>query len=269
MEIRDYLRPEFIDPDFSGRTKEEVLTKIAELAAMSDKLTDTNAADIAKALTDREEIGSTGFGNGIAIPHTRLQNIKGFVVGIILSKKGIDFDAVDGRKVKLFVFIIGPEEKRTEHIHILSSISRILKTDEARKSIMNAATSDEVIAKFLSYANPESRDFEMTKPRCLFSVFVQRQEYFSDILELFSAEVPGEITVIEGANAGRYLHTMPLFAGYWNERPSNFNRLILAVVDKSIMNDVVRRIQTILDSDNNGIHIAVQDLLYSWGHLDF
>ncbi len=261
MELRETLQ--FIDPAFDGRTKDDVLKRIAELVGDSD------SEDIYNALQEREMAGSTGFGNGIALPHARLESIDSFKVGIIVSQKGIDFDAVDGKKVRIFAFIVGPKEKRTEHISILSALSRVLKSEDARKDILAAKDSEDLRKRFLSHAAPETGKNMDNKPRCLFSVVIQRQEYFSDILELFSAEVPGEISVLEASNAGRYLHSMPLFAGYWNEKPDNFNRIILAVVDKTIMNDLVRRIQTILDGDNEGIHIAVQDLIYSWGKLDF
>jgi hypothetical protein len=84
------------------------------------------------------------------------------------------------------------------------------------------------------------------KGRCLFHVFVQNEEYFEDILQVFSAAVEDSIAAIETNAAGYYLHRLPLFAAYWAENHKGFCRLTLTVVDRDLCNDVIRRIRNAL-----------------------
>ncbi|MDY7029483.1 MAG: hypothetical protein SVR04_14425, partial [Spirochaetota bacterium] len=86
-----------------------------------------------------------------------------------------------------------------------------------------------------------------------------------------SSEVEGSITVIETQNAGEYLHRLPLFSTYWTEGSSTFNRLVQTVVPKSHCNNLIRRINMIEDtySDNPGVLITAQDLMYASGSIDF
>ena len=100
---------------------------------------------------------------------------------------------------------------------------------------------------------------------------IQREEYFDQVMQILSAEVEGEIAVLEAQNAGYYLNRMPLFSAYWGEDSGKFTRLIVAVADKAVCNDIIRRIYLVADDLDNtgGILIAVQDLLFAGGTLDF
>ena len=103
--------------------------------------------------------------------------------------------------------------------------------------------------------------------QCLFHVIIQREEHFDEILEIFSASVQGSVAVIEAKSAGAYLHRIPLFAAYWTEQPSSHSSIILAVVDKGLCNDIIRRISLVVDNLDRepGVLVSVQDLLYSAG----
>lgn len=268
MDIKNVLRPECLQTEFKGKSKDDVLNVIVDLAVKSPVLKQIDRKVLYQAFKAREELGSTGFGDGIAIPHCRLKNIEEFTIGILLAPKGVKFDSLDGRKCSIFVFIIGPEEKRTEHIQLLSSVSKVLKSKETRKNILSSADTTILLSRFLNDIVPSEKSSVSYSNRCIFTIIIQHEKYFLDILEMFPAEVDGDITVIEASNAGHFLHKMPLYAAYWNETPVNFNRVILATVDKNRMNNIIRKIHTLLGNNLDGVFITVQDTLYSWGKLE-
>ena len=125
---------------------------------------------IEKKLTAREDIGSTGFGNQIAIPHCALDGIDDFVVGLLQVPAGVDFDAMDGKKVKLLAFIISPESKRTQHIQYLAAVSRIFKSTNQINTLVAETSPTTLFEKFLELALAEKAGTE-TKKNFLFHIF--------------------------------------------------------------------------------------------------
>ncbi len=267
------FRPECIQIGSGGRSKEEVLAEISRLAKKSKVLANVSEKQIFTSLQQRERVGTTGFGGGIAIPHCSLEDIEEFVVGLLIAPDGVDFNSLDGKKTTTFFFIIGPKSQRNRHIQLLSAISKILKNPDVIQRFLEAFDEKSVrqIVKELFSLVDIGVTPGQQKGRCLFHVFVQKEEYFEDILQVFSAAVEGSIAVIETNEAGYYLHRLPLFAAYWSENQKGFCRLILAVVDRDLCNDVVRRIHTVVeDLENNpGVLLSIQELFYSSGSLEF
>lgn len=272
MNLLESLRPECVRVDAKPAGKQELLREIARLAGNCPALSGYPEDRIFQALREREKIGSTGFGEGIAIPHCALENLKEFVVGVLTARQGVEFEAVDGKPVHLFFFIIGPPEQRTRHIQLLSGISKILKERDVVRRLTGASDAEQVmeILRPLAEAHAGAAPARQAE-QCLFHVFVQREEYFNDILEVFSASVQGSVTVIESRNVSHYLYRIPLFAAYWTEERAGFSRLIMAVVDKNFCNDIIRRIHTIAENITGepGVLIAVQELFYTTGSIEF
>ena len=224
-------------------------------------------------MRQREQIGTTGFGGGIAIPHCRLEKIEEFVVGLLIVPEGVDFESLDGKTTTTFFFIIGPSAQRNRHIQLLSAVSKIVKNPQVIHRFLEAYDEQQVrriVEELFRLVEVEAVPGGQ-KGKCLFHVFVQKEEYFEDILQVFSAAVDGSISVLETNAAGYYLHRLPLFAAYWSESQKGYCRLILAVVNGDLCNDVIRRIHTLVeDIDNSpGVLIAVQELWYSSGSLEF
>jgi len=270
MSLINSLRPECLQIGSKARDKTAVLREITRLALKSAPLAPFSEDEIFNALQARENIGSTGFGQGIAIPHCSLKNLTEFVIGLLIIPEGIDFASLDGRKTSAFFFIIGPENKRNQHIQILSGVSRLLKSPADISRLIEAPDKETLKERFLSLVQYQDRGKER-KAKSLFQVFIQREDYFEDILQAFSAAVQGTISVIETNNAGYYLNTLPLFSAYWTEKDRGFNRIILAVVEKELCNDIIRRINLIVDDIDreSGVLITVHDLSYTSGSLDF
>jgi mannitol/fructose-specific phosphotransferase system IIA component (Ntr-type) len=273
MGLYSSFRPECIQVGSDARNKEELLEELARLAKKSPATAKIPEKHILDALRERERVGTTGFGNGIAIPHCALDGIDEFVVGLLIVPEGIDFQSLDGKRTTTFFFIIGPASQRNRHIQLLSAISKILKDPEVIQRFLEAFDENQVrriVEELFRLVDIGVSPGEQ-KGRCLFQVFVQREECFDDILQVLSAAVEGSIAVLETNPAGYYLHRLPLFAAYWTESQKGFSRLILAVVDRDLCNDLIRRIHTVVEDLENkpGVLITVQELFYSSGSLEF
>ena len=272
MNLGDVFQTELIQIGCAAPDKQGVLQEIARLARRSDALDAVPEKALVEALAAREKIGSTGFGNGIAIPHCALDQVDTLVVGLLIVPEGIDFKALDGEKTYLVFFIIGPRAERNRHIQLLSGISKMLTSSLLVGRLQEASGPDQALELLREITGPQEAGPPETAGRgsCLFHVFIQREELFEDILQVFSSLVQGSIAVIENKSVGSYLNRLPLFAAYWNESQQGFGRIILAIVDKGLCNDVIRRINLVSDTPelDPGILISVQDLLYSSGSLE-
>ena len=270
MDLAESLKPERIQIGTIAADKFDVLHEIARIAKSCPALEEYAEEVIYEALDGRERIGSTGFGRRIAIPHCSFDEVDSFVVGILIAPNGVDFDSLDGEKTKVFFFIIGPQPQRNKHIQILSTVSKLLESDDLVDRLI-AADSPDTVQKILA-GRLSVLDVEQSpKQKSMFHVCVQREELFSDVLQLFASINDGSLAVIETRNASSYLHSLPLFSAFWSESGERPGRIIIAYVDKAMANDIIRRIHMIAGDidDEPGLMVAVQDLTYVAGSLDF
>ena len=152
MKICDVLDRKSILPDLKALNKkgilEELVVPVAEIAGVSQK-------DLAKVLMERERLGSTGIGGGIGIPHGKMKNLESLVLGFGLSRKGVDFESLDGQPTHIFFLLVTPENSTGLHLKLLARISRILKNDPFKNRLLEAADSDEI----LGIIQEEDEDF--------------------------------------------------------------------------------------------------------------
>lgn len=256
-----------INPDLED--KNSLLRVIAETAKRNKILKKVTADEIYAKLLKREELGSTGFGNEIAIPHCALSGISDFVIGIVTVEKGIEFNSLDGEKVKLFVFIIAPANKRNEHIHYLSAISSVLKNPAAVKQIIACQQEKALKDTFLSYL-PEAKEGKEEKELNLIQIFIQSEDKFEDIIAILMEVENINIAVIEADNAEKYLHHLPLFSSFWSETRKSYQKIVIAAIEKPFTNDVIRKINLIIDGlpDKKGILLLMQNIAYYSGSLE-
>lgn len=142
MNITDLLKKEFIIEELKSKTKKEVLLELSEVFLRGDVTVDCDA--MVEVLLDREKLGSTGIGDGIAIPHGKLPGLENLVVSFGKTIEGIDFDSLDGKPVHIFFLLMAPENSAGQHLKALAKISRMLKEKVFRKELMEAKTSDEI-----------------------------------------------------------------------------------------------------------------------------
>ena len=141
MKILDVLLKEAILSDMKANDKkgvlEELVTPVARIAGI-------NHDYLVKVLMERERLGSTGIGEGIGIPHGKVKDLESLVLGFGLSKKGVDFDSMDGRSAHIFFLLLTPENSTGLHLKLLARISRILKNDPFKQKLLRATNRDEI-----------------------------------------------------------------------------------------------------------------------------
>jgi len=142
MNITDLIKKGFIIEELKSKTKKEVLLELSEVFLRGDVKVDCDA--MVEVLLDREKLGSTGIGDGIAIPHGKLPGLENLVVSFGRTIEGIDFDSLDGKPVHIFFLLMAPENSAGQHLKALAKISRMLKEKVFRKELMEAKTSDEI-----------------------------------------------------------------------------------------------------------------------------
>lgn len=125
MQLGSLIQPGLIFPDLPTVDRPQLLRVFAERIAARGLTRD--AEELYRKLWEREELGSTAIGSGIAIPHCKLPNIKQGVVAIGVVPEGVDFGAADGRPVHLFFLVISPSQSAAEHLQVLAAISRWVK----------------------------------------------------------------------------------------------------------------------------------------------
>lgn len=267
MDIFDCLIDECIQVGSSASNKKELLAEIAKLAKKSSLLESLPESAILQALTDREDTGTTGFENGLAIPHCRLKEVSEFVVGLIIVPEGIDFEAYDGKPTKIVFFIIAPEKDRDLHIRILSTISRTLATEAVRDELISKTDPIDLKETFLRYTRDDIKADETTQ-KSFFHIFLQHDEYINDILQVLTS-LSASVAVIEAKDAGAYLHKLPLFASLWSEEQKGFHILILGTINKKLANELIRNIDTIVGGldGKTGTLITIQDVILTRGSL--
>ena len=142
MKILDLLDKQLIFPEIASRTKEGVLREMVHsLAQVEARIHEGRLIDI---LLERESLGSTGIGEGIAIPHGKSKEIDRILAAFGRSMPGVDFQSMDGKPAQLFFLLIAPEDTAGAHLKILAQISRLMKDSALRKRLMEARSREEI-----------------------------------------------------------------------------------------------------------------------------
>lgn len=139
MQIINLLKKDYIINALEATTKKAVISEFA--AALAGKI-GVNPVRVCKILEEREKLGTTGIGDGVAIPHGKLEEIQDTIVFFGKSKAGVPFDSMDGKPVHLFFILIAPENTNGKHLKVLARISRMLKDEKFRSDLLQAGTVD-------------------------------------------------------------------------------------------------------------------------------
>ncbi|MFO7811113.1 MAG: PTS sugar transporter subunit IIA [Candidatus Delongbacteria bacterium] len=269
MDISEYIKPELIEIRSGHPTKDEVLTDISELAVKNIGKDKVSIRKVYRKLKDREDLGTTGFGNNIAIPHCALSEIDDFVIGFLLYPDGAEFESMDEKPVKFFAFILAPEKKRNLHIRFLSEISGVLKHPEAVDLLFSQPNSVSVRENFLKYALPFSEDRKHKEEYMQLRIFCQNEKKFYEILKLLNSIKERDVSVIEGSDPKDYTSTKAFFGKIFSEKKTKFHKIIFAVLPSEYANDVVRKINNIIGTlpGRKGVMLILQKIEYINGYL--
>lgn len=135
--LTDLLSPERIKIPLASTSKLDLLGELVELAAQDVAVEDRE--EVLRAVCDREQVLSTGIGNGVAIPHGKSSSVPELILAAGVAREGIDFEALDGRPVQLFFLLVGPDSAAGQHVKALSRISRLLRRDLFRQRLIAAS----------------------------------------------------------------------------------------------------------------------------------
>ncbi len=143
LRILDFLSPNAILTELTGTTKRGVLEELVDLLAKQGKIKDAKAT--VDVLIEREKLGSTGIGQGIAIPHAKTDQANELVAAFALSRRGVQFDSLDGDPVNIFFLLVAPPDSAAMHLKALARISRLLKDKFFRQSLRETKTAAEIM----------------------------------------------------------------------------------------------------------------------------
>ena len=148
MNIMGFLDERAVTTVIKAQSKDEVIRELVGLLVASGAIKEREVSKIVQILLKRESLGSTGIGQGVAIPHGKCDSVSRLVGAFGVSKTGVTFDALDGEPVSLFFLLVAPEDSAGPHLKALARISRLLKDKHFRDSL-RAAKDEKALAKII------------------------------------------------------------------------------------------------------------------------
>jgi len=148
MGISDYLNPNLVT-FLDVNTRDEAIGEMVTLLHQQNVIDDVES--FREAIIDREKIVSTGIGMGVAIPHAKLASCRNFFVALGILSHSVDWKALDGAPVRLIFMIGGPDDKQTEYLQILSSLTLAMKDEERRKKMLQLSDPQDIIDLFQTF----------------------------------------------------------------------------------------------------------------------
>ena len=146
MALSNILKENLIKIPLLSTNKDDVITELVQIFVNSKIINKSD--NIVKLLFEREEIGSTGLSDGIAIPHAKTELVDNLTIAIGISKEGIDFDALDGNPSTLFFLLLARPEQSSQHMEALSEIAQKVSNKDFTTDILNAKSAKEVLTVF-------------------------------------------------------------------------------------------------------------------------
>lgn len=152
MKFSDFVAVDAIRSSVKAKTKEGVIREMASALVDAGKIPAAEMEGIVKAILKREDLGSTGIGRGVAVPHTKHPSVSRLVGTVAVSRDGIDFESLDGEPVQLFFLLVSPPDRPGDHLRALENISRQLR-DDSFCSCLKAAHAPADIRQLLEEAD--------------------------------------------------------------------------------------------------------------------
>lgn len=141
MNITDILPEDMVFTDVEAGSKRELLEHVSAFIARKAKL---DPSVVFEVIWERENLGSTGYGNGMALPHARLDGLNTMIGAFVRLHRPMDFDALDAQPVDLLAFLLSPEDSGEDHLKALSMFSRVLKDEKVREKVRHAKSKHEI-----------------------------------------------------------------------------------------------------------------------------
>lgn len=144
MKFADFMSEKAVKAGLGARDKEGVVRELTTALLAAGKIAEEEYENIVKAILRREELGSTGIGRGVAVPHTKYPSVENLVGTVGVSVEGVDFNSLDGEKVQVFFLLVSPPDRPGDHLRALENISRQLRDDTFCKFLKQSKTAGEI-----------------------------------------------------------------------------------------------------------------------------
>ncbi len=141
--ISEYLKVQSIDLDLKSKDKKAILKELFEKLGNCKEV--TNKEKCYEDLLEREKLGSTGIGEGFAIPHAKSTGVSELIMTVGISKEPIEYEAVDGKPVNIFFMFLSPNELSQEYLILLAKISRYIRENNFKTQLLNAKTQEDIV----------------------------------------------------------------------------------------------------------------------------
>jgi PTS system fructose-specific IIA component/PTS system nitrogen regulatory IIA component len=145
MKFADFVSRGAVRANLAAADKESVIRELTLALKEASAIDEDEYESIVKAILKREELGSTGIGRGVAVPHTKHPGVKSLVGTVGISGEGLDFESLDGEQVQLFFLLISPPDRPGDHLRALENISRQLRDDTFCRFLKQAATAEDIL----------------------------------------------------------------------------------------------------------------------------
>jgi PTS system fructose-specific IIA component/PTS system nitrogen regulatory IIA component len=145
MKFADFMSNGAILPDIAADDKPGVIREMVEALQRSGSIAAEHVEGIISAIMKREELGSTGIGRGVAVPHTKHPSVAHLVGTVGVSRDGVDFNSLDGEKVQLIFLLVSPPDRPGDHLRALENISRQLRDDTFCRFLKQSKTSEDIM----------------------------------------------------------------------------------------------------------------------------
>jgi len=247
MDLIKLIEKKGCKTNIKGKDKESIMEALIKLSKNYPAMKNVDEKEALRLLLERENQGSTGIGEGIALPHAELPGLKEFIIAIATSKKGLEFNSIDKKKVKIFIIILGPEGKATQHLQILASISRVLSDPLVRKELLVAPTEIALFESFIRHTQAIRGKASAREKLKLLTIVLFDQSLIYSILELFLQEGIDGCNITESFGMGEYISNVPLFAGFlgfMNEQ-TNKSKTIQALIPEKRIDEIIEGIEDI------------------------
>lgn len=146
MKLMDFVVSSAIVPDLQVTNKEDAIRGLVGALRAAGVVAADSEDGIVAAILKREELGSTGIGNGVAVPHTKHASVGKLVAAVALVKDGVDFQSLDGKRVHIMFLLVSPPDRPGDHLRGLENISRHLRNQDFCNFLKQATTKEEVIS---------------------------------------------------------------------------------------------------------------------------
>ncbi len=145
MKFSDFVSTKAICAELNSSNKESVISELVDALLQAGEIKAADREDIVKAIMKREELGSTGIGRGIAVPHTKHPSVDKLIGTVGVSTDGVEFDSLDGEKVQLFFLLVSPPDRPGDHLRALENISRQLRDETFCRFLKQSKNADDIV----------------------------------------------------------------------------------------------------------------------------